>query len=351
MILAGQLLRAGLSRSAIDRRVRASRLFRIHRGVYAVGHPELTDRGRWKAATLAMGARAVLSHRSAAELWVVCSARGGHPQVTVPHAASPKVRTGIRIYRVLRSIASQRTTRRHGIPVTMPGRTLADLARIVPAPEVRRAIRAAEKRGLPLGFDHVSDRTESDLERDFLAICRAHGVPEPECNVRIGGHRVDFLWREHGLVIETDGYIYHRGRQAMRDDNERDIELELRGLRVTRIDDGLIDEDPVGPPAPCSACSSGDGLVGDDRARRVADRDPVPAPAERVEVDVPVDAGDPAVARVLPDAPALAAPVGRRDLGLADVPVRHPERVALVGEAPRIAERAPARRVGVDDRL
>lgn len=64
--------------------------------------------------------------------------------------------------------------------------------------------------------------------------------------MRIGRNRVDFLWREHGLVVETDGYIYHRGRQAMRDDNDRDIELELRGLRVTRIDDSRIDADPAG---------------------------------------------------------------------------------------------------------
>lgn len=128
----------------------------------------------------------------------------------------------------------------------MPERTLADLARVASPADVRRATRAAEKRGLPLGEDHVSDRNESDLERDFLAICRAHGVPEPECNVRLGRHRVDFLWRAERLVIETDGYIYHRGRQAMRDDNDRDIELALRGLRITRIDDSRIDEDPGG---------------------------------------------------------------------------------------------------------
>lgn len=128
----------------------------------------------------------------------------------------------------------------------MPARTLADLAGSVPAADVRRATRAAEKRGLPLGPDHVSDRTESDLERDFLAICRAHGVPEPECNARVGRHRVDFLWRAQRLVVETDGYLYHRGRQAMRDDNDRDLELALRGLRVTRIDDSRIDDDPAG---------------------------------------------------------------------------------------------------------
>jgi very-short-patch-repair endonuclease len=67
--------------------------------------------------------------------------------------------------------------------------------------------------------------------------------------VRIGPHRVDFFWPEAKLVVETDGYLYHRGRQAMRDDYDRDIELELRGLRVVRIDDTRIDQDPAGVAA------------------------------------------------------------------------------------------------------
>ena len=142
-----------------------------------------------------------------------------------------------------------RTTSRFSIPVTMPARTLADLAATVTAADVRRATRAAEKRGLPLDPGFVSDRTESDLERDFLAICRRFGVPMPDANVRIGRHRVDFLWRDRRLVIEVDGYVYHRGRQAMRDDNDRDLELELAGYRVVRIEDSRITDDPAGVAA------------------------------------------------------------------------------------------------------
>jgi very-short-patch-repair endonuclease len=131
----------------------------------------------------------------------------------------------------------------------MPARTLADLARVASATEVRRATRTAEKRGLPLDPDLVAERTESDLELDFLAICRRYRVPAPEVNVRIGRYRVDFLWRASRLAIETDGYIYHRGRQAMRDDNDRDLELELLGFRVVRIDDSRIADDPAGVAA------------------------------------------------------------------------------------------------------
>jgi very-short-patch-repair endonuclease len=247
VISVGQLLRCGLSRSGIRRRVVAHRLFPVYRGVYAVGHPALSDRGRWKAATLALPG-SVLSHRSAAELWEMLEPGGGLPHVTVPHGSAPSRRREIMIHRS-RTILETRTTLRDGIPVTMPSRTLADLGRVASAAVVRRARRAAEKRGLPLDDGYVADRTESDLERDLLAICRRYGVPEPEVNVPIGPYRVDFVWRAQRLVVEVDGYVYHRGRQAMRDDNDRDLELELRGLRVVRIDDSLIADDPRGVAA------------------------------------------------------------------------------------------------------
>lgn len=245
MITVGQLLQIGLSRSAIDWRIRTGKLFPIHRGVFAVGHPKLTRHGEWRAATLALGPRAILSHRSAAELWELLPHSAKHPEVTLPYPASPAKRAKLIVYRS-RTLARTRTTMQAGIPVTMPARTLADLARVATPAELRRATRAAETRGLPLDPDHISDKTESDLERDFAGICDRYGIPRPETQVRIGRYRVDFLWREQGLVVETDGYVYHRGRQAMRDDNDRDIELELLGLRVIRIEDSRIADDPAG---------------------------------------------------------------------------------------------------------
>jgi very-short-patch-repair endonuclease len=237
-----QLVACGLTHTAIHRRVQAGRLFRIHRGVYAVGHDGLTHRGRWKAATLAVS-RSVLSHRSAAELWKLLPASGGVPHLTLPYPASAAKRPNLRI---ARSRTLDRTTSRDNIPVTMPARTLADLARVATPADVRRATRAAEKRGLPLDLAFVPDKTESDLERDFLAICRRFGVPQPAAQVTIGPYRVDFLWRAERLIVEVDGYIYHRGRQAFRDDRDRDVELELLGFRVVRFDDSRIGDDPAG---------------------------------------------------------------------------------------------------------
>jgi predicted transcriptional regulator of viral defense system len=235
---------AGLSATAVHDRLRAGRLHRIHRGVYAVGHNGLTDHGRWKAATLAVN-NSVLSHRSAAELWQLLRPTHGLPQITVPYPASPGRRRGIRIFRS-RTLAAARTTMRNGIPLTMPARTLADLATVATAADVRRATREAESKGLPLTYDHVSTRTDSDLEDDFFALCARYGVPLPEKRAHIGRYRVDFLWRRERLIAEVDGYLYHRGRPAFRDDRERDVWLELQGFAVVRFDDTRIEEDPAG---------------------------------------------------------------------------------------------------------
>ena len=98
--------------------------------------------------------------------------------------------------------------------------------------------------GLPLGPDVSSDRTRSDLEWDFLGICRRYGLPEPEVNVRIGPHIVDFLWRDRRLIVETDGYRYHRGRQAFEDDRARDLDLRTRGFEVVRLSARQVFEEP-----------------------------------------------------------------------------------------------------------
>src|SRR5215212_8346690 len=119
-----QLLWAGLSPSGVSRRVQAGRLHRINRGVYAVGHPRVTIEGQWMAAVLACGAGAALSHRSAAELWDLLPARRGAVEVSVPVPGGRRHQRGIRLHRCP-SLPSD-TTRRKGIAVTNPARTIQD---------------------------------------------------------------------------------------------------------------------------------------------------------------------------------------------------------------------------------
>jgi very-short-patch-repair endonuclease len=183
----------------------------------------------------------VISHQSAAALWGLLPAHSGAVHVTVPSTAGKSSQAGIRLHRS-RALSPSETTRRHGIPVTKPSRTIADLRGAVSPKELRRAIRQAEMLGLPLDLDSESDRTRSDLELLFLRLCRRHQLSEPEVNVRVDRFLVDFLWRDHRLIVETDGYKYHRGRAAFLSDHDRDLKLRALDYEVIRLSEEQLNE-------------------------------------------------------------------------------------------------------------
>jgi hypothetical protein len=238
-----QLRAAGLDSAAVARRAAAGRLHSVHRGVYAVGHTALSWRGRWTAAVLAAGDGAVLSHHSAAALWEFLRPLGGPIDLSVPGAAGKRGRAGLRIHRS-RTLGPRVTTWRHGIPVTTPARTIADLEGTVAPYLLRRAIRQAEIAGHRLGAGVTVHRTRSDLELDFLALCDRHGLPRPEVNVRVGRLLVDFLWREARLAVETDSWDYHRGSVAFEDDHERELALRQAGFEVRSFTGAQLERRP-----------------------------------------------------------------------------------------------------------
>lgn len=169
-----------MTKSAIAKRARRGRLHRLHRGVYAVGHDGLSEEARWIAAVLASGTGAVLSHGAAAVHWGLLRPLDGPIDVTIPAQTGRARRQGIRIHRCESLKASWSTS---GSPTRL----------------VRRAIRQAEFLGLGLG-EIKSDRTRSDLERDFLRLWRRTRLRDPEVNVPIGGMTVDFLGATRGWL-------------------------------------------------------------------------------------------------------------------------------------------------------
>lgn len=186
---------------------------------------------------------AAVSHRTAAVHWRLLSVADGPVDVSVAGDGGKNGRRGIRLHRH-RSLLPADVTLYEGIPITTPSKTISDLrrgvlggggGRIVPPKELRRAIRQADVLGLPICSDEDRDGTRSDLERDFLRICRRYRLPAPAVNVRIGPHLVDFLWRDRMVVVETDGYRYHRGKVAFEDDRARDLELKALGFDVVRL--------------------------------------------------------------------------------------------------------------------
>jgi len=239
VIAAWQLRDVGLVPSRVADRATAGHLHRIHRGVYAVGNPNIGKEGRWMAAVLACGEGAVLSHCSAAELWRILSPGGsnynGRPvDVTVSGDGGRKRRAGIRVHRSS-TLSPADVTRRLGIPVTRPGRTLGDLRRTIPSKAFAGALRQADYLRLPIGEDHRPDRTRSELEAKFLKLLRHHRLPQPEVNVRVDRHLVDFLWRRERLIVEVDGWKAHRTRSAFEEDRARDARLSLSGYTVLRF--------------------------------------------------------------------------------------------------------------------
>jgi very-short-patch-repair endonuclease len=240
VVTTAQLSAAHVSPAGVTRRVAAGRLHRIHRGVYAVGHRSLSERGRWMAAVLAYGEGAVLSHLSAAELWGIrrrstAGERGATKvEVTVPRDSGRAKRTGITLHRSA-TLSPDQCTWASGIPVTTPARTLDDLRSIVPATQLARAIREAEFLGLEIGDRFESDAPRTELETRMLWLCRRHRLPRPEVNSRVDRYEVDFLWRDARLIVEVDGWASHGSRSAFEEDRERDTQLAVLGYVVVRF--------------------------------------------------------------------------------------------------------------------
>lgn len=203
------------------------------------------------AAVLACGG--VLSHRSAAMLWRLLPPRSGPIDVSVAGTGGRDRRGGLHLHRS-RTLGPSHTTKRVGIPVTTPDRTIADLRNAsirhhrnaVSPQELKRAIRQAGVLGLETDRPREADRTRSELEYLFLRLCKRHGLPRPEVNARIDSLLVDFLWRDRRLIVETDGYKYHSGREAFEDDRNRDLRLKALGYEVVRLSyRQVVEESPT----------------------------------------------------------------------------------------------------------
>jgi very-short-patch-repair endonuclease len=262
-----QLLKLGYSRDDIRGLVDRCHLHRLYRGVYAVGHNRLTTRGRWMAAVLAGGPDAVLSHRAAIALWDLRPVPSGPIDVTVA-GRKRHGQPGIRIHNVRRLQRDDRTTV-DGIPVTSMHRALLDYAEVAPFQQLRHAIDAAERldrldgrelerlyvrskgrHGLrPLKSAVATLRgpapwTQSELERKFLALIREAGLPEPRANVFVEGFLVDFWWPQPRLVVELDGYRFHKDRRKFASDRVQDTKLQLADCMSIRVTQDRIENEP-----------------------------------------------------------------------------------------------------------
>jgi Protein of unknown function (DUF559)/Transcriptional regulator, AbiEi antitoxin len=272
LITLPQLQLHGLGKAAVAKRAKDGRLYRVHRGVYAVGRPHLTQHGHWMAAVLAYGPQAVLSHRSAAALHGLRPDNRAKSDVTVPRP-SARSRPGIDVHTSLTLTAADVTTV-DGIPCTTVARTLVDLGDDVDKQGVEHAVSQAEVMGLFDGeaVDGALARagprrgagilravlenyveptlTRRELERRFLALCRQASLPSPAVNAWVtlpdgAAYQVDFLWREERIIVETDSRAFHSNRAAFENDRLRDQRLTLAGFTVLRFTWRQVTREPA----------------------------------------------------------------------------------------------------------
>jgi very-short-patch-repair endonuclease len=260
MVARRQLIELGLSDARIKGRIDRGHLHAVHRGVYAVGHRLLSRRGRWMAAVLFGGPEAVLSHRSAAELWGIAPRRGRAIDVTRRRGwrASP----GIVVHRD--SISTDEIEKVSGIPCTCVPRTSLDLAgstsrdaleRVINQIEVRSLThslsiydlleRYPRRRGAPVLRALLDENAEargitrSRLEERFVALLADSDLPRPQLNASLAMRgrffEVDCLWRKQRVIVELDGMRAHGTDLAFEKDRERDRLLVAEGWRVARI--------------------------------------------------------------------------------------------------------------------
>ena len=259
MLSIAELRACGLNDKAVQVRVRNGRLHQLHRGVYAVGHLNLSLEGRLLAAVKACGPGAVLSHYSAAALWGFVDWDDRFPEVTVL-GTSTRSHQGVRVHRT--SLLERSDILRHrGIAMTSPAWTLMDLASALDYRRLRRATRQAQslmRVSIPqlvnilgrLGARRGSRNlarivatgpapTRSELEDAVLDLMLRGGLVHPQVNeaLRLNGRRVvpDFRWPEQRLVVEADGAAWHDNKLAREDDAERQALLEAHGDRVLRV--------------------------------------------------------------------------------------------------------------------
>jgi very-short-patch-repair endonuclease len=261
-----QLLAAGLSEGQVDQMVRRDRMFRLHAGVYAVGHPAPVPRGPETAALLAIAGGGSLSHTSAAALWGLLDA---DPADVVHVAVGERWnvrRLGICAHRSrLLSPADCRV--RSGLPVCSPAWTLLELAGVL---DERRLIRAFD-RGQAAGVVRPSDLrellarvgahrdrrrlrvlledrpgfTRSEAEQQLLALIRDADLPLPRVNQRLHGFEVDLHWPQAAFVVEVDGFAFHSSRAAFDRDRARDARLQAARIEVMRVTWRQLEHEPL----------------------------------------------------------------------------------------------------------
>jgi len=255
-----QALDLGMTRAAIKYRIATRRWGVLEPGVYCVSGAGDSAEQRVVAAIIACGPDAIASHLTAAWLWGLIELPPRCVSVTVPHGQH-HAQLPQRVTHQVRNLQPSDRKRVRRIPTTCPNRTLVDIAGVLPEDKLAAALDTAVIRGLvsltslnryicdrrlgrlrgvgrlqALILDRARGIPEGELERRFLPVVRGSGLPEPVRQKRSGRYRIDYAYPDLKIMIELDGWTYHRTPAQLGADNKRQNELVLSGwipLRFT----------------------------------------------------------------------------------------------------------------------
>jgi len=216
-------------------------------------------------AVCAGGETAALSHGSAAALWGIGVERRGVVDISIRRRSDLR-RPGIRAHTRTELPPGDVTTHLR-VPVTTVVRTLVDQATQVAPNWLERMVNEADKRDLvdPDMLRKALDRyagqpgvrplralldpqtfrlSDAELEVLFRPLAAAVGLPVPLTKQIVNGFEVDFYWPALGLVVETDGWRYHRTPSAQTRDALRDQIHTAAGLTPLRFSHYQVKYEP-----------------------------------------------------------------------------------------------------------
>jgi very-short-patch-repair endonuclease len=219
--------------------------------VYAVGHCAGPIEADLAEALLYAGPGAMLSHRTAAWWWKLTNRRPQMIEVSTPRQCRSVERVVVHGRRQLPRVWHNDLT------VTTIPQTLLDYASQMPFEDVRYVLAEADyqrrinldevhaiagqgkhgsaklRRALAVHWPDLA-RTDSPLERAFLFLIDAGGLPRPQVNVRLYGMKVDCFWPEQRVAVELDGGRGHSTERQVARDHGRDLRLRQEGIIVRR---------------------------------------------------------------------------------------------------------------------